>query len=116
MTQTDTQKPRFSLLPALLFAVGLGMVFYYGEAWWSLPSYSAEEIEQSVNLNLAMDLQRQGSAAPAPTEALREQLRAEVVAAIAEDENTIKGYFATGCVLTLMGFAHLWLLRRFAAR
>lgn len=119
MSQTHLQKPRLATLPALMFAAGLGMVFWYGYAWWTLPAYSPAEIEQSVELNLALDLQRREaafSADPAKISQLRAQLHEEVIAAIAKDKTEPRRYIGIGLVLTLMGLAQMVLLRRMAAR
>lgn len=113
------QKRRFATLPALLFAVGLGMLMFYGHAWWRLPHYSADDIEQSVELNLAIDLQRRGSSggfSPEQVERLRAQVRNEVLAAIAADEHEALRYLGIGLLLTVMGLAQMWLLSRMAAR
>lgn len=113
------QKRRFTALPALLFAVGLGMLMFHGHAWWRLPAYSADDIEQSVELNMAIDLQRRattGGFSPEQVERLRAQVRDEVVAAIAADQNEALRYMGIGLLLTLMGLSMMWLLNRMAAR
>lgn len=113
------QKPRLATLPALMFAVGLGMLMFYGHAWWRLPAYSAEDIEQSVELNMAIDLQRRGTSGRLnheQVERLRTQLRDEVVAAIAADEREALRYIGIGLLLAVMGLGQMWLLRRMAAR
>jgi hypothetical protein len=38
----------------LLAALGAGLVAWYGEQRWRLPAWSEAEIEQSVELNLAL--------------------------------------------------------------
>lgn len=119
MSQTRSQKPRLAALPAILFAGGLGMVFWYGHALSELPRYSPAEIEQSVELNLMLDLQRRD-----PTFAndsgkvsqLRMQLHDEVTAAIAQDKTELQRYIGAGVVMTLVGLAQMLLLRRMAAR
>ena len=119
MSQTHPQKPRLATLPALMFAVGLGMVFWYGYAWWTLPVYSSAEIEQSTELNLMLDLQRRDTAFAADTgkiAQLRAQLHGEVTAAIAKDKIELQRYVGVGLVMTLMGLAQMMLLRRMAAR
>ena len=113
------QKRRFAAMPALLFAVGLGMLMFYGHAWWRLPVYSADDIEQSVELNLAIDLQRRGTLgrfSPEQVERLRAQLHDEVVAAIAADQHEALRSMGIGLLLTVTGLTLMWLLRRFTAR
>lgn len=113
------QKPRLATLPALLFAVGLGMLMFYGHAWWRLPDYSGDDIEQSVELNLAIDLQRRGTSGglgAEQVERLRAQVRDEVRAAIAADQYEALRYIGIGLLLTVMGLAQMWLLRRMVAR
>lgn len=112
-------KQRFATLPALLFAVGLGLLMFHGHAWWQLPDYSVDDIEQSVDFNLAIDLQRRGSSdglSPEQLERLRTQVRDEVVAAIAADQHEALRYMGIGLLLTVMGLAQMWLLRRMAVR
>lgn len=113
-------KPRFAALPAMLFAVGLGLTFYYGDLWWRLPAYSAAEIEQSAELNLMLDLHRRGSAATQAMDesalaALREQMRAEVTTEITRERRELQRGFATGVVLALLGLVQLWMIRRAAS-
>ncbi len=119
MSQTITQKPRLQMLPAMMFAVGLGMAMHNGYTLWRLPHYSAAEIEQSTEFNLAADLTRRepGFAADAAqVERLRAQVRGEVVAAIAAERRGPQRYAAIGLLLSALGLAQLLLLRRFGAR
>lgn len=119
MSNTHPQKPRLAALPAMMFAGGLGMVFWYGHALWQLPAYSPAEIEQSVELNLMLDLQRREAVFandPAKIAPLRAQLHQEVTAAIANDKTGLQRYIGIGLVMALMGFAQMMLLRRMAAR
>lgn len=113
------QKPRFFAMPALLFAAGLGLVFYYGHAWYRLPVYSPAEIEQSVDINLALDQQRRGvtgSTNEAELARLRQRIADELVAEIHREQREVQGYVGTGVILLLMGLAQMIILRRMAAR
>ena len=113
------QKPRFFAMPALLFAAGLGLIFYYGHAWYRLPVYSTAEIEQSVEINLALDQQRRGVAAPTDEAELAKQRQgiADALAAeIHREQREVRGYVGTGVILLLMGLAQMVILRRMAAR
>ncbi len=113
------QKPRLATLPALMFAGGLGMVMYYGHAWWRLPDYNEADIEASVELNLAADLLRRDTAFrsdPARIEALRGDVQEELTRTIAAEKTEVRRYTATGLVLLLVGLAQMILMRRWAAR
>lgn len=119
MNLQPERKPLLATLPALMFAAGLGMAMYYGYSWWRLPHYSAEDIAQSVELNMAIDLQRRGqslSTDAAQIERLREQVHAEVVAAIDKDRYEAQRYFGIGLVMMVLGLVQMILLRRMAAR
>lgn len=114
---TNSPKPHFVTLPAMMFAAGLGMLMYYGHAWWTLPSYTEADIKQSVELNLAMDIQRLGPAASADAQVLERQrvaVRDEVLAEIREEQQQPLNYMGIGAVLLLMGLAHMTILRRMA--
>lgn len=111
-------KPRFALAPALLFAVGLGMAIHHADIWSRLPEFSAAELEQSVEVNLAIDLQQHsGRATPSDGElrALRRQIRAELDAEIIHERRAAQRGFATGFSLLLAGLALMIWLRRMAA-
>lgn len=90
----------------VLAAIGIGLVLYYGEQWYRLPKWSEAEIEQSVELNLAMDLQRRGPHLQ-PTgeklEALRDTVRAEVEAEIRRDRETLERWIGLGLLLAVLG-------------
>ena len=82
-------KPRFAALPAMLFAVGLGLAMWHGHALWRMPvPASPVDLEPSVDLNLALDDHRTGSAPAtgAALEARRERIRQEPLAEIARDD------------------------------
>lgn len=115
----DHPKPRFAAIPGLLFAVGLGLMFYYGDLWYRLPSYSEAEIEQSVEINLAL-AQRRQYVGSVPDSAMLEQqrvdIRSELTDDIALERHQAQGGTAAGLVLLAMGFAQMMLMRRLAAR
>ncbi len=113
------QKPRFFAMPALMFAAGLGLVFYYGHAWYRLPVYSPAEIEQSVEINLALDQQRRGvapSSDAAELARLRQGIADALAAEIYREKREVQGYVGTGVILLLMGLVQMAILRRMAAR
>ena len=114
-------KPRFSVLPAMMFAIGLGLVFYYGDLWRGLPDYSPAEIEQSAELNLMLDLHRQGPAKvaeldQAAVQSLRQRMLDEVQAEILRERRDIQRGIGTGAVLLMLGLVQMWLIRRAASR
>jgi hypothetical protein len=108
-------KPKLTALPATLFLVGLGLSLHYGHAWWRLPVYTEQELENSVELNLALDLQREHRDQPASDSELakrREQLRAEVLALVyAEKKEKQSGLTAGLLMLTLSLSYFVWLTR-----
>lgn len=98
------------MISALLFAAGLGMAMWYGVAWYEIPAWSQAEIEQSVELNLAMDLSRRGALRQPDVEALarlRAQVRAEVEAEIDRERRAVQAPFAIGLLLSVATFGHL---------
>lgn len=107
-------------MPAMLFAVGLGLLFHYGHAWYRLPVYSAAEIEQSVELNLLLEQQGRhasNSALPAgQTEARRAVIEQELRAEIRRERRDAQLGVGTGVILLLTGLAQILILRRMAAR
>ena len=98
------RNPRF--LAFLLIAAGVGLIGYYGEQRWRLPRWSEAEIEQSVELNLALDLQRRGphlQPSPERLAALRTALRAEVEAEIRRDREQLERWIGFGAILCVLG-------------
>ena len=98
------------LLAFLLVAAGIGLAGWYGEQRWRLPAWNEAEIEQSVELNLALELQRRGAhlqPAPERIEQLRRTLRAEVEAEIRRDREQLERWIGLGLVLTVLGLG-LW--------
>lgn len=77
-------KPTLSAFPAALFLAGLGLTMHYGYVLWKLPVYDETAVDQSVELNLAMDLRRlpPGRLTVAELDrrraALREEIRSEI--------------------------------------
>ena len=103
------RNPRF--LAFLLIAAGVGLISYYGEQRWRLPQWSEAEIEQSVELNVALDLQRRGPHLQPPPErldALRAAVRAEVEAEIRRDRQELERWIGFGAILCVLGAGH-WL-------
>ena len=112
-------KPRLTALPAVLFLVGLGLSLHYGHAWWRLPVYSEDDVAASVDLNLAMDLQRRSGGTPldvASLEAMRRKVDQEIRADIAHDREGVQRGFAAGTAALLLSLSHMLWLRRLAGR
>ena len=105
-------------LAFLLAALGLGVAAWYGEQRWRLPAWSEAEIEQSVELNLAVELQRRGphlQPAPERLEHLRQTLRTEVEAEIRREREQLERWIGFGLVLTVLGLG-LWARDALAVR
>jgi uncharacterized membrane protein YphA (DoxX/SURF4 family) len=116
-TSRPLAKPRFAAFPALLFAIGLGLSLHYGHAWLRMPDYSEAEIEQSVELNLALALRRQPPAtAPTGLDTQRGLIREALRDEIQQERWQIQSRVALGLILLTAGFAQMWLLRRAASR
>lgn len=104
----------------VLAAIGLGVAGWYGEQRMRLPQWSEAEIEQSVELNLQLELQRRGPHLQPQAErldALRRTLRAEVEAEIRRERDGLDRWIGAGLLLFAFGVAQ-WLgdaLRRRAS-
>lgn len=97
-------------LAFFLLAGGIGLVGWYGEQWYRLPTWSEAEIEQSVDLNLQLDRQRRGDLLPLEGEKLermRAMIRAEVLAEIKRDRQEPERWMGLGAVLIVLGLGQL---------
>lgn len=97
-------------LPFLLVGIGLGLLGYYGEDWYRLPAWTEQDIEESVELNLAIDLQRMGPhlrPEGEKLERLREMVRAEVKGEIAGERRRLERWMGLGLILTVLGAGQL---------
>jgi hypothetical protein len=105
-------------LAFVLIIAGLGLCAWFGEQWYRLPEWSEAEIQQSVDLNLTMDVQRMGPQL-APTgeklEQLRGIVRAEVEGAIKREREMPLRWVADGLMLIVAGLSNL-LFARLAAK
>lgn len=111
--------PRLSALPAALFLAGLGLSLHYGNEWRALPSYSAAEIAQSVELNLALDLRRQAAGASpddAELDRMRERISAELRAEIERERREVLRGFGAGALALGLSLGQMFWLRRQASR
>lgn len=97
-------------LPFLLVGIGLGLLGYYGEQWYKLPAWTEQDIEESVELNLAIDLQRMGPhlrPEGEKLERLRDMVRAEVKGEIVSERRGLERWMGLGLILTVLGAGQL---------
>jgi len=97
-------------LPALMLAGGLGLAAYYGLSWYRAPTFSEAEIEQSTDMNLAIDLSRMGPQLQPEGEKLaklRAIVRAEVEADLQRERRDAQLRFAVGLVAMVFGASGL---------
>lgn len=97
-------------LAFFLLAAGGGLLLWYGESWHKLPTWSEGEIEQSVELNFALEQQRRGPALPldgAKADRMREVLRAEIHGEIAAERRELERWMGLGAVLVVLGLGQL---------
>lgn len=102
----------------VLAAIGLGIVLWYGEQRARLPQWTEAEIEQSVELNLQLELQRRGPHLQPQGErldALRRTLRAEVEGEIRRERDGLDRWIGAGLLLVMFG-AGQWLAGVLARR
>ncbi len=94
------------VLAFVLVATGIGLLGWYGQQWYELPQWSPAEIEQSVELNLALELKQRGPLLQ-PTaerlEQLRSMIRAEVEGRIRRERRDLERWMAAGLTLILLG-------------
>ena len=103
-------KNRLHVMPIMAAALGLGLSAYYGEQWYRLPQYSEEDLSASVELNLAMDLERRpADQQPSPEEGerLRQQIRVEIDADISRERKAVHQGLATAALMLLFGGVYL---------
>ena len=102
---------------ALMIAFGLGLALWFGWDWYHLPRWSEQEIQGSVELNLAMDLSRQpeGSVSDAEKTRMRSSIRREIEAEIAREAEEPRGYTFAGLIIAVLGLVQMrirrWLVR-----
>lgn len=106
------------LFAFVLMAVGVGLLGYFGEQRWRLPEWSEADIEESVELKLAMELHRRGPHLQPTGERLNDlyaTVRAETEATIRRERYDIERWIGLGALLCVLG-AGRWLVAALAAR
>ena len=89
----------------LLAAGGIGLCGYAGLQWYELPHYSEDDIKASTELNLQVDLARQGEQAlppPERLEKLRAQERAEIETEIHSQKERAMSWLAGGLAMLVL--------------
>lgn len=105
---------RIRLFAYVLLISGVALLTWFGEQWYRLPVWTEGEIEQSVELNLAMDLQRLGPNLRPEGEKLarlRQMVRAEVEAEIRKDREQVERWLGLGLICLVFGASQLILQR-----
>lgn len=93
-------------LAFFLLASGTALLGWYGEQWYNLPKWTETELEQSVELNFAIEQQRRGPSLPLEGEKadrMREVLRGEIQAEIRKDRADVERWIGLGAVLVVLG-------------
>ena len=103
----------------VLLATGAGLCGYAGEKLYRLPQWSEAEIEQSVELNLQLDLRRLGPHLQ-PTgekvEKLRQIVRAEVEGEINRERSELERWLGLGLLMLVLGAGQTLFALRFSPR
>lgn len=108
---------RIQAFGALLLVSGVGLTAWYGDQWYRLPVWTETEIEQSVEINLAIDLQRMGPALRPEGEKLdrlRQLVRAEVEAEIRHEREQVERWLGLGLICLVFGASQMLLARGLA--
>ncbi|MGH8462459.1 MAG: hypothetical protein ACRESS_12695 [Stenotrophobium sp.] len=119
MLPNSMPRRRAPILPLLVFSIGLGLTFYFGNQYYNLPKYSDADIDASTQLNLQLDLQRLGPnlapSTPAALSLMRARLRKEITDSIQAQKSRIEQRIGIGLMALVFGFGQLvsaWLLQR----
>lgn len=102
---------------ALMAAIGLGIACWYGWAWCQLPRWSEQDIANSVELNLALDLSRlpPDSVDAATQDRLRAQIRRELDVQLAKEIEEPRAWTLAGLLMGVFGLLQMgirtWLAR-----
>lgn len=102
----------------LMLAVGVGLIGYFGEQRWRLPAWTEADIEESVQLKLAVELHRRGPHLQPTGERLAElhaAVRAETEGAIRREREDVERWIGLGALLCMLGTGR-WLFAMLTAR
>jgi hypothetical protein len=102
------------LTPFLFFAVGLGMLGWYGLAWRDLPVYSEYDMAASVEANLAADLSRLGPEVrqnPKELERMRAEIRLALKADIDRERGEVEQGLGIGLICLVAALGNFVLVR-----
>jgi len=98
----------------LFAAGGLGLCGYAGLQWRALPHYSEDDLKASTELNLQIDLARQGvrtQPAPEQMESLRQRERAEIDAEVGAQRDAVLRWLAAGLALLALAGGQAVMIR-----
>lgn len=94
---------------ALIAAIGFGVACWYGWAWYQVPRWSEQEIEGSVELNLALDLSRlpPGGVTSQMKDRMRAQIRRELEEQISGESDEPRQLTMAGLLMALFGLVQM---------
>lgn len=94
----------------MLATFAIGVLSWYGWDWYVTPHYSEQDIAQSAETNLILDMVRrppeQRPADLAGVNLLRSQIRAELEAQIAAEREEIESGLAAGLICLILALGH----------
>ncbi len=95
----------------LLAAAGLGLCGYAGLQWYQLPRYSEDDLKASAELNLQLDLAREGlnetKIDPEELQQRRRQVTVEVAQEITKQRRQLWSWLLAGMALIVAGSLRL---------
>ena len=101
-------------LSFLLLAGCIGLCGYGGLQWHQLPHYSEDDLRASTELNLQIDLARQGKQGNLPSEqmeSLRREVRSEIDGEIQLERRHALNWLVAGLALLAVAGGNVALLR-----
>ncbi len=113
--RSPKQPPRAPVgaVGALVSAIGFGVALWHG---WDLTQdrYSAQDVAQSVDLNLAMDLSRIPDQVLSEDQLIerRERIHQGVQAQIQAEKKQTRSNALAGLIVGFVGLAQIWAARK----
>lgn len=101
MAQRDPRPFAFFLI-----AGGIGLSLWYGLEWWQMPRRTPEQVQEQVEIRLALELQHMGPQLQPTGERLQQlvgMIRAEVEAGEKRQLQEIERWIGLGLVMTVFG-------------